>query len=389
MANVRYAIRDLAVVADEVAREGHKILYLNIGDPCKFDFPTPPHMIEAVHKAMRDGHNSYGESLGIKPAVDAIRHQAEANGFKNIQSIFVGYGSGEVIDSCLTALLNPGDNVLTPSPEYPLYGAVLAKLDAVPNAYDLDESNGWEPDLADLESKINPRTRAILLINPSNPTGAVMSRKTLERVLELARRHNLLILADEIYDQLIYDPKEKHISIATLAQDVPIITFNGLSKAYLVPGWRIGWAIATGPRESLHHYLEAVHRLLRARLSAPHPFQHAIRPALEGPQDHIPVMLEKLGRRAQITADWAKRTPRVSLVAPKGAFYAYPSLDIPEDDLTFVTDLLKQKHVLVVHGSGFGQKPGTRHIRIVFLPQDEVLNAAFEKISDFIRERYK
>lgn len=389
MANVRYAIRDLAVVADEVAREGHKILYLNIGDPCKFDFPTPPHMIEAVHKAMRDGHNSYGESLGIKPAVDAIRRQAEANGFKDIQSIFVGYGSGEVIDSCLTALLNPGDNVLTPSPEYPLYGAVLAKLDAVSNAYDLDESNGWEPDLADLERKINPRTRAILLINPSNPTGAVMSRRTLERVLELARRHNLLILADEIYDKLIFDPQEKHISIATLAQDVPIITFNGLSKAYLVPGWRIGWAIATGPRESLHHYLEAVHRLLRARLSAPHPFQHAISHALEGPQDHIPVMLEKLRRRAQITVDWAKRTPRVSLVAPKGAFYAHPSLDIPEDDLTFVTDLLKQKHVLVVHGSGFGQKPGARHMRIVFLPQDEVLNAAYEKITDFMQERYK
>ncbi|HEY4960908.1 MAG TPA: aminotransferase class I/II-fold pyridoxal phosphate-dependent enzyme [Terriglobales bacterium] len=389
MANVRYAIRDLAVVADEVAHEGHKILYLNIGDPCKFDFPTPPHMIEAVHKAMRDGHNSYGESLGIKPAVDAIRRQAEANGFKDIQSIFVGYGSGEVIDSCLTALLNPGDNVLTPSPEYPLYGAVLAKLDAVSNAYDLDESNGWEPDLADLERKINPRTRAILLINPSNPTGAVMSRRTLERVLELARRHNLLILADEIYDKLIFDPQEKHISIATLAQDVPIITFNGLSKAYLVPGWRIGWAIATGPRESLHHYLEAVHRLLRARLSAPHPFQHAISHALEGPQDHIPVMLEKLRRRAQITVDWAKRTPRVSLVAPKGAFYAHPSLDIPEDDLTFVTDLLKQKHVLVVHGSGFGQKPGARHMRIVFLPQDEVLNAAYEKITDFMQERYK
>ena len=212
MANVRYAIRDLAVVADEVAREGHQILYLNIGDPCKFDFPTPPHMIEAVHKAMRDGHNSYGESLGIKPAIDAIRRQAEANGFKDIQSIFIGYGSGEVIDSCLTALLNPGDNVLTPSPEYPLYGAVLAKLDAVPNAYDLDESNGWEPDLADLERKVNPRTRAILLINPSNPTGAVMSRRTLEQVLELARRHNLLILADEIYDKLIFDPRrEAHL----------------------------------------------------------------------------------------------------------------------------------------------------------------------------------
>jgi len=388
MANVRYAIRDLAVVADEVAREGHKILYLNIGDPCKFDFPTPPHMIEAVHRAMLDGHNSYGESLGIKPAVEAIRHQAEANDFKDIQSIFVGYGSGEVIDSCLTALVNPGENVLTPSPEYPLYGAVLAKLGATPNAYELDESNGWEPDVADMERKINAQTRAILLINPSNPTGAVMSRRTLEKVLELAREHNQVILADEIYDKLIYEPGAKHISIATLAQDVPIITFNGLSKAYLVPGWRIGWAIATGPRESLHHYLEAVHRLLRARLSAPHPFQHAIKPALEGPQDHIPVMLEKLRRRAQITVDWAKRTPRVSLVAPKGAFYAHPSLEIPEDDLTFVTDLLKQKHVLVVHGSGFGEKPGTKHMRIVFLPQDDVLHAAYEKIGDFMRERY-
>lgn len=386
MANVRYAIRDLAVVADEVAREGHKILYLNIGDPCKFDFATPPHMIEAVHKAMLDGHNSYGESLGIKPAVDAIRHEAEANGFKDIQSIFVGYGSGEVIDSCLTALVNPGDNVLTPSPEYPLYGAVLAKLGAVPNAYDLDEANGWEPDVADMERRINPLTRAILLINPSNPTGAVMSRQTLEKVLELAREHNLVILADEIYDKLIYEPGAKHISIATLAQDVPIITFNGLSKAYLVPGWRIGWAIATGPREALHDYLESVHRLLRARLSAPHPFQHAIKPALEGPQDHIPAMLEKLRRRAHITEDWAKRTPRVSLVKPKGAFYAHPSLDIPEDDLTFVTDLLKQKHVLVVHGSGFGQKPGTRHMRIVFLPQDDVLHAAYKRSASLCRK---
>src|SRR6266567_2839299 len=182
MANVRYAIRDLAVVADEVAREGHKILYLNIGDPCKFDFPTPPHMIEAVHKAMLDGHNGYADSLGIKPAIEAIHNEAEGSGFRDIQSIFIGIGSGEVIDSCLTALVNPGDNVLTPSPEYPLYGAVLAKLDATSNAYDLDEENGWEPDVADIERKITPRTKAILLINPNNPTGAVYSRRTLEKV---------------------------------------------------------------------------------------------------------------------------------------------------------------------------------------------------------------
>ena len=215
-----------------------------------------------------------------------------------------------------------------------------------------------------------------------------MSRRTLEQIIELARRHNLLIFADEIYDKLIYAADAEHISIATLAQDVPMVTFNGLSKAYLVPGWRIGWAIATGPHEMLHPYLEAVHRLLRARLSAPHPFQHAIKPALEGPQDHIAVMNNKLRRRAQLTVDWAARTPRVNLVAPKGAFYAHPSLEIPEDDLTFVTALLKQKHVLVVHGSGFGQKPGTHHIRIVFLPPEDVLEAAYQKMSDFIAERY-
>jgi alanine-synthesizing transaminase len=167
------------------------------------------------------------------------------------------------------------------------------------------------------------------------------------------------------------------------------VTFNGLSKAYLVPGWRIGWAIATGPREVLLPYMEAVHRLLRARLSAPHPFQHAIKAALEGPQDHIAAVRTKLLSRATMTEAWAKRTPRVRLVNPKGAFYAHPSLDIPEDDLTFVTDLLKQKHVLTVHGSGFGEKPGTRHIRIVFLPQEPVLGSAYDKISEFMQERYR
>ena len=167
-----------------------------------------------------------------------------------------------------------------------------------------------------------------------------------------------------------------------------MVTFNGLSKAYLVPGWRIGWAIATGPREVLHPYMEAVHRLLRARLSAPHPFQHAIKPRWKARRTIWSRFCDKLRRRADLTVEWAKRTPRVKLVAPKGAFYAHPQLDIPEDDLTFVTDLLKQKHVLVVHGSGFGEKPGTRHIRIVFLPQEPVLSAAYEAMTEFMRERY-
>ena len=388
MANVSYAIRDLAVVADQVASQGHQILYLNIGDPGKFDFPTPPHLIDAAERAMRAGFNGYGDSLGEPAALDAIRAQAEAAGFQNIQGIMVGFGSGEVIDHCLTALLNPGDNVLTPCPNYPLYGAVLGKLGAEPNPYFLSEENGWQPDVEDIASRINSRTKAILLINPNNPTGAIYSRQTLERVVELARRHNLLILADEIYDKLIIDEDCEHISIATLAPDLPVITFNGLSKAYLVPGWRIGWAVATGPAESLGDYLEAVYKLLRARLSAPHPFMHAIAPALQGPQDHLKVVRAKLRRRRDLTVAWAERTPRVSMVAPRGAFYAFPKLDIPEDDIRFVTSLLQEKHVLCVHGGGFGQRQGTQHMRIVFLPQEEVLTQAYDAITEFISQRY-
>jgi alanine-synthesizing transaminase len=388
MANVSYAIRDLAVAADQIASQGHNILYLNIGDPCKFDFPTPPHMLEAAQRAIRDGFNGYGDSLGAPSAVKAIREQAEANGFKNIQGIMVGVGSGELIDNCLTALLNPGDNVLTPCPGYPLYGAVVGKIGAEPNSYSLREEDGWQPDIEELEARINPRTKAILLINPNNPTGTIYSRDTLERIAELARRHSLLILADEIYDKLILDDGFSHISIAAIAPDLPVITFNGLSKAYLVPGWRIGWAVATGPAESLNDYLEAVYKLLRARLSAPHPFMHTIAPALQGPQDHLKVVRAKLRRRRDLTVQWAARTPRVSLVVPQGAFYAFPRLDIPEEDVTFVTELLQQKHVLCVHGSGFGQRSGTRHMRIVFLPQEDVLEKAYRGISEFISERY-
>ena len=321
-------------------------------------------------------------------AVNAIRAQAEAKGFQNIQGIMVGFGSGEVIDHCLTALLNPGDNVLTPCPDYPLYGAVLGKLSAEPNPYFLSEENGWQPDLEDLAARINARTKAILLINPNNPTGAIYSRATLERVVELARRHNLLILADEIYDKLILDDGCEHISIATLAPDLPVITFNGLSKAYLVPGWRIGWAVATGPAESLGDYLEAVYKLLRARLSAPHPFMHAIAPALQGPQDHLkdgarqvaPPPRPHRGMGGAHTARFTGRSAgsllRLSQARHSGRRHQ------------FVTELLQQKHVLCVHGAGFGQRPGTRHMRIVFLPQEEVLEQAYGTITEFISQRY-
>ncbi|HET7206293.1 MAG TPA: aminotransferase class I/II-fold pyridoxal phosphate-dependent enzyme [Terriglobales bacterium] len=385
--NVRYAIRDLAVLADQVAKQGHKILPLNIGDPLNFDFETPAHMIEAVYKAMRDGKNGYAPSTGIKEAIDAIRAEAGRKGITSIQDTFVTTGVSETVDICLTALLNPGENVLTPSPDYPLYSAVLAKLGVELNTYELNEDDGWQPDLLDVNRKISSRTRGIVLINPNNPTGALCSRRMLESVAELARRQNLVIFADEIYDKLILDD-DRHISIASIAPDVPIVTFGGLSKNYLAPGWRIGWGVVSGEAASVKAYVDAINRLLRARLCANHPEQYAIKAALEGPQDHLPGVITKLRSRRDMTMAWCNSTARVSCVAPRGAFYAFPRLDISEGDDIFVKELLKQKHVLVVHGSGFGQKAGTRHFRIVFLPDEKTLGNAYAAMTDFMRQRY-
>ena len=385
--NVRYAIRDLACVADEVARQGHKILPLNIGDPITFDFETPPHLIEAVYKAMREGKNGYAPSPGVKEALDAIRAEAERKKITSVQDVFVTTGVSETVDLCLTALLNPGDDLLTPSPDYPLYSAVLARLGLKPNTYDLNEEDGWQPDLFDITRKITPRTRGIVLINPNNPTGSVCTRSMLEKIAELARRHNLVIFADEIYDKLILDDGET-ISIAAVAPDVPAVTFGGLSKNYLAPGWRIGWGVVSGDAAAVKQYSEGIQKLLRARLCANHPEQYAIRAALEGPQDHLIEVRRKLRGRRDLTVRWANSTPRLRCVSPRGAFYAFPRIDIPEGDEVFVRELIVQKHVMVVHGSGFGQKPGTRHFRIVFLPDEETLSRAYAAIAELLSERY-
>src|SRR5208337_1648951 len=283
--NVRYAIRDLACVADDVARQGHKILPLNIGDPLNFDFQTPAHMIDAVYQAMREGKNGYSPSSGIKQALDAIRGEAARKGITNIQDVFVTSGVSETVDICLAALLNPDD----------------------------------------IRRKITPRTRGIVLINPNNPTGSLCTRKMLEQIAELARQHNLVIFADEIYDKLIIDD-DAHVAMAAVAPDVPVITFGGLSKNYLAPGWRIGWGIASGEASVIKPYLEGVNKLLRARLCANHPEQYAIKPALEGPQDHLVEVKRKLRRRCDLTMKWCGETARVSCVAPRGAFYAYPRI---------------------------------------------------------------
>ena len=385
--NVRYAIRDLAPLADQVIKQGHKVLTLTVGDPNIFAFETPAHLIEAAYKAMRDGKNGYAPSPGIPEAIEAIRGEAARKGIRNVQDVFVTSGASEAVDICLTALLNPGDEILTPCPDYPLYSAVLAKLGIELKTYLLNEDDAWQPDLVDLGRKITSRTRALVLINPNNPTGAVCSRRMLEQIAELARRHNLLIFSDEIYDKLMLDGDE-HIAMASVAPDLPVVTFGGISKNYLAPGWRLGWGIVSGEAGVVKPYVEGVHRLLRARLSANHPEQYAIKPALEGPQDHLIEVNRKLRARRDLTMKTCNSIPRMSCVAPRGAFYAFPRIDIPEGDDVFVKELLMQKHVLVVHGSGFGQKPGTKHFRIVFLPDEATLTRAYTAIGEFMRERY-
>lgn len=382
---ITYAIRDILLVADEVAKTGKEMLYLNIGDPNIYDFEPPRHLIEASYDAMLRNKNGYAPSSGIKDAVEAIRNEAGRKGIKNIHDVFVTHGASEAIDICLTALVNDGENVLTPTPGYPLYTAISAKLSAYENPYYLDESNGWQPDIEDIKKKINSKTKAIVLINPNNPTGSLYKKEILEEIIKLAEENNLVIFADEIYDKLLFDG-QKHISIASLNSEVPCITFGGLSKNYMVPGFRIGWGVISGNINKLKDYLNAINRILRSRLSANHPEQYGIKIALEGDQSHLVEAMKKLQVRRDITFEMLNQVEGISCVKPEGAFYAFPKIEIDKPDLEFVSGLIKETGVVVVHGSGFGQVPGTHHFRVVFLPNDEILRKAYQKIGDFYKK---
>ena len=384
---VKYAIRDIVLLAQELKRKNIEVLHLNVGDPIKFDFETPPHIIDSVCAAMKKGFNGYGPSLGINEAVDAIKSDAQGRGIKNICTIFICAGVSEGIELALAALLNRGENLLIPYPCYPLYPAVLAKLEAEQNPYYLDEDKGWEPDLKDIEGKINKKTRGIVIINPNNPTGAVYSQETLRKIIELARRYNLMVFSDEIYNDIVYDNK-KSISIASLNPDMPVMTFGGMSKVYLAPGWRLAWGILSGETETIKKYDQALQKLLRARLCANHPEQFAIRPALQGDRSHLVSMMERLHRRRDITFQRLNSIKHISCVKPEGAFYAFPRLDIPISDEEFVKELLYETKVLVVHGGGFGERPGTKHIRVVFLAPEEVLNKAFDLLEGFMEKHF-
>ncbi len=383
--NITYAVRDIVVLANEVAKTGKEMLYLNIGDPNIYDFEPPKHLVEATYKAMLENKNGYAPSSGIKEAVDAIEREAERKGITNVHDIFVTTGASEAIDICLTALVNEGENVLTPTPGYPLYTAIESKLEMLSNPYYLDEENGWTPDIDDIKSKINDKTKAIILINPNNPTGTLYTHESLLQIIDLALESDLVIFADEIYDKLLFDGKE-HVSIASLNKDVSCITFSGLSKNYMVPGFRIGWGIVSGRKEVLADYIEAMNKILRARLSANHPEQYGIKPSLEGEQSNILEAKEKLTLRRDMTVEMLNAIQGISCVKPEGAFYAFPQLHMNQSDNHFVAELIKETGVVVVPGSGFGQVPGTQHFRVVFLPNEQILEKAYKAIGDFYQK---
>lgn len=386
---VKYAIRDVVLWVQEARAAGKEILSLNIGDPAPYDFPVPRHICEAVNNAMVSGKNGYSPSDGIPEAVEAIRNEAETlYGIKNIQNVFTSTGGSEAIDLCMSALLEPGDNLLVPAPGYPLYTAVIGRLKAEENFYYPDEDNGWQPNVDDIVSKINDRTRGIVIINPNNPTGSVYSKETLEQLVAVAKEHNLVVFADEIYSKLILDDDVPHVSVASIDHEVPVVTFNGLSKNYVAPGWRMGWAIFSGEKEIIGDYCQAVNRLVRSRLCASHPVQYAIKASLEGPDTHIDEAKIKLRERRDLTFNRMNEIKHLSCVKPLGAFYAFPRINLDISDADWVRKLLMETGVLCVHGEGFGQQPGTHHFRIVFLPDMDTLVKGYDKIEAFMEKHF-
>ncbi len=389
--NVLYEIRGpVHAHAARMEAEGHRILKLNIGNPATFGFDAPDVIMRDMIAALPYAQG-YSESKGILSARRAIvtRYELEP-GFPDldVEDIFLGNGVSELITITMQALLNDGDEVLIPAPDYPLWTAMTSLAGGTPVHYLCDESDGWQPDIEDLESKITPRTKALLVINPNNPTGAVYSREVLEQLVELARKHRLLLLADEIYDRILYDDAE-HISLASVAPDMLCLTFNGLSKTYRVAGYRAGWLAVTGPKAHATGFLEGINLLASTRLCPNVPAQHAIQVALGGYQsiDDLTLPGGRLLEQRDAAVEGLNAIPGVSCVTPKGALYAFPRLD-PEvheihDDEQLVYDLLASEKILVTQGTGFNW-PHPDHLRIVTLPWARDLSVAVERLGNFL-----
>ncbi|MGE0813209.1 MAG: aminotransferase class I/II-fold pyridoxal phosphate-dependent enzyme [Vicinamibacterales bacterium] len=386
VARFTYAIRQVVAEARKVEATGMRVRYLNIGDPNAFGFETPPHLVEAVARAMRDGHNGYTPSVGIQPAREAAAADFAARGVAvSPDRVLITSGTSEGIELALTAMVDEGDDVLVPSPTYPLYTAVLAKIGATPVYYRTDPENGWLPDLDHMASACTSRTRALVLIDPNNPTGAIYPEATRRRLIDFALERGLVVLADEVYGDLGFDGPVP--ALAAMAPEAPVISYSSLSKAYLAPGWRAGW-MAVGATPRLDEVLAAIKKLADGRLCSPGPMQHAVTAALTGDRSHQVAFRQALKARADLTTARFNAMPGMNVVAPRAAFYAMPRVALPpgRTDEDFVLGLLRAKGILCVHGSGFGLPPDGGYFRVVFLAAPDELASIYDEVADFARE---
>ena len=389
--HVLYDVR--GPVVDEAARLedlGMKILKLNIGNPAPFGFNAPEEVIQDMRHNLVDSQG-YSDSRGIFAARKAIMQYAQLKNIPNVtmKDIYTGNGASELIQLSLNALLNSGDEVLIPSPDYPLWTACTNLSGGTAVHYICDEQSEWYPDLADIESKITPKTKAIVVINPNNPTGALYPREVLEGIVDIARRHELIIFSDEIYDRLVMDGLE-HISTASLAPDLFCVTFSGLSKSHMACGFRVGWMILSGNKDIARDYMEGLNMLSNMRLCSNVPGQSIIQTALGGYQSVNEYIVPggRVYEQREFIYKAVNDIPGLSAVKPKAAFYIFPKIDVKKfnilDDQQLALDFLREKRVLFVPGSGFNWKQPD-HFRLVYLPRIEVLSEAMEKLGDFLR----
>ena len=383
VAGVEYAIRDIALEARKLQKEGKKITYLNIGDPLQYGFQPPDNVKEALIKAVKDGQNYYAISEGLPELRQAIAKKEKVKGLQvSEDDILVTNGVSEGLEMLTASIVEPGDEVLIPGPYYPPYASYVRLFGGKPIEFSVDLNNST-PDLDDIRSKITNKTVAICLISPNNPTGAVFSEKSLKDLVDIANEHDLYIICDEIYDQIVFD--EKFVGIGKVSDDSPVILLNGFSKVHLMSGWRIGY-IVFNQSKKLETLRENVPKLARVRIATNLPVQFAALESLRGPQDYIPKFVSELKKRRNYVIKRLNGMHGITCSNPKGAFYAFPKIENNKfkSDKEFVLALLNSKGILTVHGSGFGTQYGSGHFRMVFLPEIQVLENALDKIEEFV-----
>lgn len=394
LTNVCYDIRGPVLQkARQMEEEGHKIIKLNIGNLAAFGFDSPEEIQQDIIRNL-PGAAGYTDSKGIFSARKAIMHYCQQKRIKGVtlEDICVGNGVSELIVMAMNALLNDGDEVLVPAPDYPLWTAAVSLSGGTPKHYLCDEKNGWLPDLADLRGKVNRRTRAIVVINPNNPTGALYPDELLREIIDIARKHQLILYSDEVYDKVLYDGA-RHTAIASLSEDVLTITFNGLSKNYRSCGYRAGWMVVSGDKRHAQDYIEGLEMLASMRLCANAPGQHGIQTALGGYQSIDDLVADggRMRRQRDVAYELICAIPGVTCVKPKATLYMFPRLDPKvypiKDDQQFISELLQEEKVLLVQGSGFNW-PYPDHFRLVFLPHEDDLREAIGRIARFL-ENYR